>query len=179
MPIEYCEFSDRWVKCQEYLAQAFPDKLRELQELRENDKNKNKVSKYQFLTLFRVEHDVVNKKVAAEVKGEEQTGGKAKKKIEAELIVTITSRSKRKHVTTITGTEHFGIDANALAKILKKKFSSGASVVNKPELAIEIQGDFRNEIFEILNAEFKVPPENMYLVAEKKKTKYTEISGQV
>ncbi len=91
------------------------------------------------------------------------------------MVVTITSRSKKKHVTTITGTDHFGIDANALAKILKKKFSSGASVVSKPELAIEIQGDFRDEIFDIVTStEFNVPPENMVLVAEKKRVKYTD-----
>jgi density-regulated protein DRP1 len=135
-------------------------------------KTRTKLVSDQFVNIFNL---TVNKKVAAEAEGKELQGGNAKKKSE-ELVVTITSRSKRKHLTTITGTEHFGVDANALAKTLKKKLASGASVVSKPELAIEMQGDFRKEVFQILNGEdFKVPPESMFLVAEKKKVKYTDL----
>ncbi|KAL0488083.1 translation machinery-associated protein [Acrasis kona] len=159
LPIEFCEFCDKWVKCQEYLAEAFPDKLKELQDLRENDKNKNKV---------------INKKVAAEAEGREPSG-KPKKKVEAELVITITKRTKHKAITTITGMDHFGVDASALAKTLKKKFSSGASLVSKPEPGIEIQGTFATETFEILQKDFNVPAENMFLVAEKKKTKFTDL----
>ncbi len=47
LPIEYCEFSDRFeTDCIPYLEKHFPEKLKELIELRENDKNKDKKSLY-------------------------------------------------------------------------------------------------------------------------------------
>src|SRR3989338_9278895 len=41
-PIEYCEFSDKWPLCEKWLESKFPEKLKELIELRDGDKNKNK-----------------------------------------------------------------------------------------------------------------------------------------
>ena len=42
LPIEYCEFTNQWDKCEKYLAEHYPAVRDELVQLRENDKNKNK-----------------------------------------------------------------------------------------------------------------------------------------
>lgn len=90
----------------------------------------------------------------------------------AAIRVTVTQRTKRKWATLITGLEQFGINVRDLSKVLSRRFSSGASVVKKPETGIECQGDFGKEIFDVLCAEpYKVPRGAIKVEVKRKKTR--------
>ena len=73
------------------------------------------------------------------------------------ITATITSRSKKKHVTTITGLEEHDIDMKAFAKKLAKQFACACSA-NATEIVV--QGDLFYEIEDLLkealNAEIDV-----------------------
>jgi len=146
LPIEYCEFHDKWVECEKWLAEFHPSMRDQLVELRENDKNKNKKIKKKKI------EDEANKK-------------------QEPVVVTTSSRNKRKHATLITGVEHYGVSHKDASKFFAKKLSSGASVVKKPVIGIEIQGDVHIEVIELLQSQFNIPKQVIKFVEEKKKKK--------
>jgi len=112
-------------------------------------------------------------KAAAKAKAKQLPGGKNNQtkaaKAEATPAVTIKkmSRGGRKCVTSIAGLETFGVSMDAAAKIFKKKFACGSSVVKDahggPD-TVDIQGDFEEEVIEILLAEYKIPRSKVELV---------------
>ncbi|EFC37336.1 predicted protein [Naegleria gruberi] len=168
-PIEYCEFSDKWPLCEKWLETRFPEKLKELIELREGDKNKNKK---------------IDKKVAREVK--EIVEGTEEKRVATksnrELLIRIDKRSKRKRLTLITGIEAFMEDAfrgdekffKDVVKIFGKKFACGCSIVKKPELSIEIQGNVPGKVAKYFTKELGVDINQIYVLEDKKKTKASD-----
>eukprot|EP00834_Sanchytrium_tribonematis_P000065 NODE_2_length_91304_cov_0.692462.p65 type:complete len:157 gc:universal NODE_2_length_91304_cov_0.692462:43478-43948(+) len=79
-------------------------------------------------------------KKPSKVKMEKQKEGGA-------ILVQITSRSKTKHVTTISGLDEYNIELKKFAKELSKQFACSCSVTNKE---IVIQGDLSYEITDIL-----------------------------
>jgi density-regulated protein DRP1 len=96
------------------------------------------------------------------------------KKSSAPVIIKVSQRNKRKCVTIISGVENHGVNHKDAASFFKKKFSCGASVVKKPEIAIEIQGDFKEDLLIILPEQFKIPANVLKVVIEKKKKKSEE-----
>ncbi|KAG2381872.1 hypothetical protein C9374_005664 [Naegleria lovaniensis] len=170
-PMEYCEFSDKWPLCEKWL-EAFPEKLKELRELRDHDKYKDKT---------------VDKKVAREVKeivegnvGSSDDNSKTSSVLKnRELLIRIDKRSKRKRLTLVTGIDAFMQDAfKGEEKVLKdvvkqfgKMFACGCSIVKKPELSIEIQGDFAEQVVKYFTKELGVDINQIYILEDKKKTK--------
>ena len=94
---------------------------------------------------------------------------KEDEKKESPVTIKVSQRNKRKNVTIITGIENYGVNHKDAAKFFAKKFSSGASVVKKPEVAIEIQGDFKEDLLILLPEQFKIPAHVLKIVIEKKK----------
>jgi len=89
-------------------------------------------------------------------------------------VIKRVERNKRKHVTEISGLEHFGIDLKKVAKEFGKKFATGSSVTKAPGGGEEItvQGDVSDEVAEWLGeAHPEVPEENVQQIEEKKKKK--------
>ncbi len=72
-------------------------------------------------------------------------------------------------LTTITGLEDFNIDPKEFSKTLAKKFSCGAAVVKKPATGIELHGEFREDIFQLLKEEFNIERKFMKAVDEKRR----------
>eukprot|EP01132_Coremiostelium_polycephalum_P009178 gene9178-11251_t len=100
--------------------------------------------------------------------------GKKKKEVKHEVIIETTKRNKKKHVTTISGLENYGVKLSDASKHMAKKFSCGCSVVKTATGGeeIDIQGDFQDELIEmILEKWTTVPESDIYLIVEKKKVK--------
>ena len=120
-----------------------------------------------------------------EDEGEEKDSGeesedkpKKKKKKEKQkcITITLTSRNKRKTITNVAGFEHFSStfqDGNLkeVAKTLGKKFACGCSVTkgatNQDE--IDLQGDYGEQIKEILVQKWKMEEELVVVVDKSKK----------
>lgn len=175
-PIDYCEFSDKWPLCEKWL-EAFPEKLKELRELREHDKYKDKT---------------VDKKVAREVKeivegsvgsSDDNSSKTSSVSKNRELLIRIDKRSKRKRLTLVTGIEAFMQDAfKGEEKVLKdvvkqfgKMFACGCSIVKKPELSIEIQGNVAGKVAKYFSKELGVDMNQIYILEDKKKTKAVDM----
>merc|ERR1712039_1115921 len=85
-------------------------------------------------------------------------GGKTKKVKEPEVTIRKLTRSGKKCVTSVEGLEGFDVKLEAVAKLFKKKFSCGCSVVKGTEGkadSVDIQGDFEVEVIDALCGEFK------------------------
>mmetsp|Transcript_19909 Transcript_19909/g.46326 ORF Transcript_19909/g.46326 Transcript_19909/m.46326 type:complete len:254 (+) Transcript_19909:84-845(+) len=105
----------------------------------------------------------------------ELPGGKKKREKSPEITIRKLTRGGRKCVTSITGLEGFGVKNDAAAKLCKKKFACGCSVVKgdagQPD-SVDIQGDFEEEVVDLLAENFKeVPRDKIVLLAEGTKKK--------
>ena len=104
-------------------------------------------------------------------------GGKGKKaKGPAEVLISVQQRNKRKNVTTVTGADGFEIRLQDLSKALAKKCSCGASVVKNAAgvEVVDIQGDVRDTVANVLVSQFKVPGTSIFFVDKKTKTPFEQ-----
>jgi len=86
--------------------------------------------------------------------------GKAKKKVEpGDVKIGRISRGRKKNVTRITGLSTYEIELKKTAKIFGNKFACGASSSEKAD-EIVIQGDFIDQVIEILEDKFPQIPSN-------------------
>lgn len=75
------------------------------------------------------------------------------------VVITISQRNKRKFVTSVSGLEHHGVKLADAAKAFGKKFSCGSSVVKGKAGqgdCIDIQGDFKESLAELIAEQFSV-----------------------
>ncbi|KAJ1808352.1 Translation machinery-associated protein 22, partial [Coemansia sp. RSA 2598] len=107
-------------------------------------------------------------------KEEARMARELEKKMASKVVIKRVERNKRKRVTTVTGLEVFGVDLKKTAKEFANHFACGGSVSKNPQGQDEIvvQGDFSNEILQIiLKKHPSVPQDNIELVEEEKKSK--------
>jgi len=139
---DFCSYGPKWEECRPWVLEHFPHYYPELAGLSLEDA----------------------KKRAAEVAGGKikthmLPGGKVKREKSPRVEVRKLQRSGgRKCVTTVNGLHMFDVKLDAAAKIFKKKFACGASVVNNaaqnlPD-EIDIQGDIEDEIIDVIVANF-------------------------
>ncbi|KAN0030413.1 hypothetical protein ACTA71_010178 [Dictyostelium dimigraforme] len=107
---------------------------------------------------------------------EKEKVSKKKKEVKPQIIIEVNQRNKRKHVTKITGLELYGIKLSDAAKVMAKKFSCGCSVVkstsNPNSEDIDIQGDFGEEVVDLIEEKYPtVPLTEIYFLEDKKKVK--------
>ncbi|KAN0008983.1 hypothetical protein ACTFIU_008870 [Dictyostelium citrinum] len=107
---------------------------------------------------------------------EKEKVSKKKKEVKPQIIIEVNQRNKRKHVTKITGLELYGIKLSDAAKVMAKKFSCGCSVVkstsNPNSEDIDIQGDFGEEVVDLIEEKYPtVPLSEIYFLEDKKKVK--------
>jgi translation initiation factor 1 (eIF-1/SUI1) len=87
------------------------------------------------------------------------------------VVIDTKNRGKHKHVTTISGLGIYGIDVKDFGKKCSKKFACSCSAIE--EGVAQIQGEFFEEIKEILIMEYKV--KKKYIIdGEEYKVKFNE-----
>eukprot|EP00962_Isochrysis_galbana_P037241 scaffold12978_cov107-Isochrysis_galbana.AAC.1 len=96
------------------------------------------------------------------------------------VVIELTTRNKRKHITVIKGLEAYPeIDMAAAAKGFGKKFACGCAFQkgkNGQADQIEIQGDAVDALPAFIADKHKVPLDEIYVVVEGKKVRATELS---
>ena len=99
------------------------------------------------LAYWKEEHpDAETKELSQEYKKPKKINLQEEKK-GGQIVVTISIRGKKKHITTITGLEAHDVDMKSFAKSLAKKFACACSA-NATEVIV--QGDLTFEIEDIL-----------------------------
>jgi len=104
----------------------------------------------------------------------ELPGGKKTRAKSPEVLIRKLTRGGRKCVTSIAGLEGFGVKPEAAAKLFKKKFACGSAPVKgepgQPD-TVDIQGDFEDEVVQLLVENFKEIPKKKISVVEGGKVK--------
>jgi len=141
--------------------------------LNTNTNTKGDVSeKLDKMSLEEKEDDEEGKKT---IKTTEEKKKKKKEKQKC-VMITLTSRNKRKTITNVAGFEHFSSKfpdggLKEVAKTLGKKFACGCSVTkgatNQDE--IDLQGDYGEQIKELLVQKWKMEEELVVVVDKSKK----------
>lgn len=135
MPFEFCEYYPDVEGCKKWMADKLPDKFEKLT----TDDGADGED--------------------ADGKKRQKRGGKgmmkAKKKeaeLEKKIILSIAPRGKKKAVTVVQGMKTFGIDLKVASKFFSSKFACSSSVTGDDEIVI--QGDVKDELFDVLPAKF-------------------------
>merc|ERR1712118_304916 len=129
LPPDFCQYGPSWELSKPWCMQNFPHY-------------------YPDLVGASLEDAQKAADLAAEKIKDKPAPGKIKKKVEQQVSVKKLSRGGRKCVTHVTGLDSFGLKLDQVAKVFKKKFACGCSVVDgDPGFPdhIEIQGDFEEE----------------------------------
>lgn len=139
LPPDFCQHGTCWDKCKPVCMEKFPQYYPELAGASLADAKKTA------------------EEAAEQAKIKELPGGKKKREKSPEITIKKLTRSGRKCVTSVQGLEGFDVKLESAAKIFKKKFSCGASVVGGdgglPE-TVDIQGDFEEEVVACICKEF-------------------------
>ncbi|OLL25193.1 Translation machinery-associated protein 22 [Neolecta irregularis DAH-3] len=163
-PPEYCEFGSTVQKCKDWLSASHIDIFNRLYSDEALASTTANLSIEEKLKIEKLQA-----KAAAKTEREEA------KKASSKVYIKRQERSKRKHITAISGLETFGVDLKAIAKMLGKKFATGASVAKVAGgigEEIVVQGDLSQEILEFIQSKIKeVPEDNIILLEEKAKKK--------
>lgn len=165
MPHEYSEFDPQFEESkkrfQAEYQQHFPEVVDE-----------EALSTLMLRLGFEGEVDAAAKKAQSgkKPKAEGEAAG-GKKKPPAQVVIELTSRNKKKHITCVRGLEAFGVDMSDAAKPMGKKFASGSAFQKgkhgQPD-QIEIQGNFIEELPAFLLSKFKIPEEACKIVDSSK-----------
>eukprot|EP00499_Haloplacidia_sp_CaronLabIsolate_P004502 CAMPEP_0196780882 /NCGR_PEP_ID=MMETSP1104-20130614/8735_1 /TAXON_ID=33652 /ORGANISM="Cafeteria sp., Strain Caron Lab Isolate" /LENGTH=190 /DNA_ID=CAMNT_0042151097 /DNA_START=10 /DNA_END=582 /DNA_ORIENTATION=- len=162
MPVEYCEYDPRFNECRKWLQAEHPDVF---------------AAMYSDEALAEAAGELkVSDGAAAEEAKEAPTSkparvvitGKKKKVAEADVLVKVQQRNKRKFVTHIEGLDTYDLKLKAVAKELGRKCSCGSSVSALATGAHEIivQGSVHDnpDMLMVLVEKFGVPKERIFIV---------------
>lgn len=165
-PSQYCEFGGTTKKCAEWLSTAHPSLYTTLYSSEALSQNLSSLS---VDAQKRAEKDAQKKAAKAEA----AEARESEKRATSKVIIKRVERNKRKHVTEISGLEHFNIDLKKAAKEFGKKFATGSSVTKTASGGEEItvQGDVSDEVLEWVTEKYDVPEENVEQIEDKKKEK--------
>ncbi|KAI8143244.1 translation initiation factor SUI1 [Fennellomyces sp. T-0311] len=173
MPPEYCEFSGTQNKCKEWLQKHHEDVYIRIYGAAEGiEAVTEKVAQ------VTVEGEggrsdrtfVKDKSAKLEAKLEREN----QKKQSSRVLVKRVERTKRKCVTIVHGLEVFDVDLKKAAKLFANRFACGSSVAknNQNQDEIVVQGDFSDDLRELILSKWpQVPEDNIDLVEETKKKK--------
>ncbi|KAJ2544347.1 Translation machinery-associated protein 22 [Coemansia sp. RSA 1822] len=169
MPPEYCEYLPSRKKCEQWLEDTHPKVHERLYG------DKAIVDKMAMSTLSEEkEAKEAAKMEKAEQKSEARIARELEAKRSSKVVIKRLERNKRKCATTVYGLHVFGIDLKSTAKMFANHFACGGSVAKNPQGQDEVvvQGDFANEVMDIILKKFpKVPRENVEIAPEEKKKK--------
>jgi len=151
LPPDFCIFGPCWEKCKPWCMENFPEYYPELSGANIDDAKKTAQE-------------------AAE-KGKEKLlpGGKKRRENSPRVTIRKLTRGGRKCVTSVAGLEGFGVKLDGVAKLFKKKFACGSAVVkgdNGAPDTVDVQGDFEDEIIDIITQEYKDIPREKFSTLE-------------
>ncbi|KAG5353928.1 Translation machinery-associated protein 22 [Termitomyces sp. T112] len=167
-PPEYCEFNSSLTRCKEWLKENYESLYNKYYS---EDALTSKVGTLSLEAQAKLEKDTAKKEAKAEAKAD----AALKKKLASQVIIKRIERNKRKHVTSVSGLEAFGVDLKKAAKQFSSKFATGSSVTKnlQGQDEIVVQGDVSDEIVEMIHDGVGVlkgiPTDNVEIVEEKKK----------
>ncbi|KAG6877707.1 Translation machinery-associated protein 22 [Termitomyces sp. T159_Od127] len=167
-PPEYCEFGSSLTRCKEWLKENHENLYNKYYS---EDALTSKLGTLSLEAQAKLEKDTAKKEAKAEAKAD----AALKKKLASQVIIKRIERNKRKHVTSVSGLEAFGVDLKKAAKQFSSKFATGSSVTKnlQGQDEIVIQGDVSDEIVEMIHDGVGVlkgvPADNVDVVEEKKK----------
>lgn len=167
MPPEYCEYGGTVKKCQEWL-EANNNEL--YQQIWSAEALEAATAALSVDAQKRAAKDAQKKTAKAEAAEQKQATIMAK----SHVVIKRIERNKRKHVTSVSGLEAFGLDLKKVAKDFGKKFATGSSVskVASGGEEIVVQGDVYPEIEDYILDKYKnVPNDNIEFIDEKAKKK--------
>mmetsp|Transcript_24206 Transcript_24206/g.53723 ORF Transcript_24206/g.53723 Transcript_24206/m.53723 type:complete len:225 (-) Transcript_24206:205-879(-) len=151
LPPDFCQYGPSWEKCKPMCMEKFPQYYPELSGVSLEDAKKKA------------------EEASDKTKVKELPGGKKKREVSPHVTIKKLTRGGRKCVTSIAGLDGFSVKLEDAAKLFKKKFSCGASVVKgdtgQPD-TVDIQGDFEEEVIEIITKEFGAVPRAKIVLAE-------------
>jgi len=156
LPPDFCIWGQSWDKCKPVCMEKFP---------------------YYYPELAGVDLGAAKEKAQAaeeKAKVKELPGGKKTRAKSPEVLIRKMTRGGRKCVTSIQGLEGFGVKPEAAAKLFKKKFACGSAPVKgeqgQPD-TVDIQGDFEDEVIQLLVENFKEIPKKKISIVEGGKVK--------
>ena len=151
-PAEMCEYSGMFEKCKPWLAeQLAADEAALLADAEEKGRKRRVLT----------EHDRIDALLS----------GKGKKKVDQAVVLEVKVRSGKKKVTLVHGLDLFGHNMEDVARQLKKVFCCGAGVASAAGQLdfIEIQGDFIQQLMDLLPAKYSVPAQCVFYMDGKTK----------
>ncbi|KAI7861358.1 translation initiation factor SUI1 [Spinellus fusiger] len=184
MPPEYCDFSGTQEKCKEWLKDHHEEVYEKMYDVQAVTEGVEKITVEEtgpVTTEGKSDRTFVKDKSA---KLEAKLERENKKKMSSRVTIKRIERTKRKCVTTIYGLDVFeeraltdrpiltDVDMKKAAKMFANKFACGSSVAknNQGQDEIVVQGDFSEELHDLILANWShVPEDNIDIVEEKKK----------
>jgi len=150
-PPDFCQYGTSWDKCKPWCMENAPQYYPELSGVSLEDAKQSA------------------QEAAEKGRQKQLPGGKTKRDASPAVTIKRLTRGGRKCVTSVAGLDGFGVKLDGVAKLFKKKFSCGASVVKgdpgHPD-SVDIQGDFEEEVVDLIAAEYKEVPREKITVVE-------------
>ena len=103
-----------------------------------------------------------------------QKKGKGGNKPIPQVLINVTSRNKRKHITVVSKLLAHGITPKDFARDLSKKYSTSASTKDSPDgtgPCVQLQGDLSSEIIALLKQQYKLTNQDICLKKKEWKSK--------
>ncbi|OLY79302.1 Translation machinery-associated protein 22 [Smittium mucronatum] len=134
----------------------------ETKQLSLNDKSAEKMAKEE----IKIQKAIIKEEARAEREHD--------KKMSTIVTVKTITRSKKKSVTVVSGLDIFNLDLKKMSKMFSGHFACGSSVSKNVlgQEEITIQGDFSDDVVDILHKDYpEIPHDNIHAIEEKKKKK--------
>ncbi|CAN0011648.1 unnamed protein product [Heterosigma akashiwo] len=151
LPPEYCENGPSYELCLPWIEANCPELLAAKAEEEAEDGEEG-------------EEEGKKKKTKRGGKGPKKKAGPTGP---GKCVISLSTRNRRKYITTITGLDSFpGVKLKVAAKACGRKFASGAAVNTTPsgEKEIVIQGDVVYDVPNLLEGEFQIPSECIFIL---------------
>ncbi|KAI8926203.1 translation initiation factor SUI1, partial [Entophlyctis helioformis] len=166
MPPEYCEFGSSAGECKAWLKMSAPDMYERLY-----PEPAQEAVEGQLASLTVADGAAAPESAAPAAPAPAKQGRKAAAPPAKKVLITTIERTKRKRVTVIAGLDKFDVDLKKASKLFATKYACGASVTKNAQGADEIvvQGEFADDIFELISETWPAIDEDSIDFGETKK----------
>ncbi|KXS13694.1 density-regulated protein DRP1 [Gonapodya prolifera JEL478] len=164
-PPELCEWGGSLEKCKAWLRDSHPDTFEKLY-----GEVPSVTEKLASASISPPEAGAAGSSSSDPAPEAKLSKSQRKKQQSQRVVIELSARSKRKHVTSITGLENYDVDLKKAAKMFATKFACGASVTKTPDGRDEIvvQGEFADEISELIQTTWPQVDDDKITMKEKK-----------
>ncbi|KAL3097479.1 hypothetical protein niasHS_003927 [Heterodera schachtii] len=166
MPVEYCEYSGKFERCQQWLERNLPDLAEKQMKIGAGDGKAAEEGNGEETEAKK--HQKRGGKGLPKASG----GGKGSKGQSAavpRITLKTEVRSKNKAVTVVKGLTTCGVDLKTASKFFANRFACGCSVTVGSADELVIQGDFKDKLFEEIPKKWGVDEEVIEDLDDQKK----------